>query len=150
MTNCAKNLEAKHKHLLTLRLVRDTFECLIAYSNGRHLNQNKYFHGTSFYSPHPHHRLHMDVQDMSLFRKVAGLKREDAFNFFLVYVDDFSNYIMVEPLRNKQSDTILKGFEAIIKREKFRYILSIVNCDKGTELDNKIFRNPKIQFTIYR
>ena len=96
-----KNLDAKPKHLLTLRLVRDRLECSIAYSNTRHLNKNKYFHGTSFYSPHPHQRWHMDLQDMSLFRKAAGLKREDAFNFLLVCVHDFSNYIMVEPLRNK-------------------------------------------------
>ena len=127
----------------------------IAYSNTRHLNKNKYFHGTSFYSPHPHHRWHVDLQDMSLFRKAAGLKRGDAFYFLLVCVHDFSNYIMIEPLRNKRADTILKGFEAIIKREKFRYFPSIIYCDKGTELNNKIFTNPKkvnfkVQFTTDR
>ena len=150
-----KNLDAKHKHLLTLRLVRDTLERSIAYSITRHLNKNKYFHGTSFYSPNPHHRWHVDLQDMSLFRKAAGLKRGDAFNFLLVCVDDFSNYIMVKPLRNKQADTVLKCFEAIIKREKFRYFPSIIYCDKSTEFDNKIFTNPKkvnfkVQFTIDR
>ena len=97
----------------------------------------------------------MDLQDMSLFRTAAGLKRVDAFNFLLVCVDDFSNYIMVKPLRNKQADTVLKGFEAIIKREKFRYFPSIIYCDKGTEFGNKIFTNPKkinfkVQFTIDR
>ena len=150
-----KNLDAKHKHLLTLRLVRDTLECSIAYSNMRHLNKNKYFHGTSFYSPHPHHRWHVDLQDMSLFRKAAGLKRGDAFNFLLVCVGDFSNYIIVKPPRNKRADTVLKGFEAIIKREKFRYFPSIIYCDRGTEFDNKIFTNPKkvnfkVQFIIDR
>ena len=150
-----KNLDEKHKQLLTLRLVRDTLARSIAYSNTRHINKNKYFHGTSFYSLHPHHRWHVDLQDMSLFRKAAGLKREDAFNFLFVCVDDFSNYIMVKPVRNKRADTILKGFEATIKRQKFRYFPSIIYCDKGTEFDNKIFTNPKevnfkVQFTIDR
>ena len=95
-----KNLDTKHKHLLTLRLVRDMLECSVAYSNMRHLNKNKHFHGTSFYSLHPHHRRHVDLQDMSLFREVVGLERKDAFNFLLVCMNDFSNHIMVEPLRN--------------------------------------------------
>ena len=148
-----KNLDAKHKHLLTLRLVRDMLECSIAYPNMRHINKSKYFHGTSFYFPHPHHRWHLDLQDMSLFREVVGLKRKDAFNFLLVCVNDFSNYIMVDPLRNKWADTILKGFENMMKRKKFRYFPSTVYCDKGTEFDNKIFTNPQkisfeVQFTI--
>ena len=57
--------------------------------------------------------------------------------------------------RNKRADTVLKGFEAIIKNEKFRYFLSIIYCDEGTEFDNKIFTNPKkvnfkVQFTSDR
>ena len=89
---------------------------------------------------------------MSLFREAVGLKREDAFNFLLVCVDDFSNYIMVEPLKNKWADTVLKGFENIIKREKFRYFPSIVYCDQGAEFYNKIFTNSKkskLQSSIY-
>ena len=50
-----QNVNKKYTHLLTPKLVRETLEHSIAYSNTHHLNRNKVFHGTGLYSPHPHH-----------------------------------------------------------------------------------------------
>ena len=54
----------------TNRFVKDALnELSTTYSRIRLVNKNKHFFGTSFYSPHPHYRWHVDLQDMSIFRK---------------------------------------------------------------------------------
>ena len=80
----------------TNRFVKDTLnELSTTYSRTRLVNKNKHFFGTSFYSPHPHHRWHVDLQDTSIFRKS---NISTMYNFMLVCVDDFSNYIMIKLL----------------------------------------------------
>ena len=104
---------------LTEKVARDTLKKFSStYSLTRKLKKSKCFHGTSFYSTHPHYRWHVDLQDMTIVRKVACLKRKDTFNFLLVCVDDFSNYIMVEAIQNKQAKTVFQAFAKIVKREK--------------------------------
>ena len=50
--------------------VKDTLEEQSStYSRTRVRQKNKYFFGTSFYSNHPHYRWHVDLQDMSIFKK---------------------------------------------------------------------------------
>ena len=71
----------------------------------------------------------------------------------LVCVDDFSNYIMVELIKNKRATTVLNAFVKIIKRE--RAIPVIVYCDNGSEFNNKLFVDRKtngfrVQVTIDR
>ena len=89
---------------------------------------------------------------MALFRQAAELKK-DAFNFLLVCMDNFSNYLMVEPIRDKQAKSMPEGFAKIVQREGILW--AIVYCDKGTEFDNKTFNSHKkvrfwVQFTIHR
>ena len=36
------------------------------------LKKSKFFHGTSFYSTHPHYRWHVDLQDMTIFRNQSS------------------------------------------------------------------------------
>ena len=90
---------------------------------------------------------------MTLFRKAAGQDKKDAYNFMLVCVDDFSNYIMVELIKNKRAATILNALVKIIKRVPA--IPVIVYCDNGSEFKNKLFIDRKtnrfrIQFTTDR
>ena len=71
----------------------------------------------------------------------------------LVCVDDFSNYIMVELIKNKRAATLLNVLIKIVKRE--RAIPVIVYCDNGSEFNNKLFTDRKtngfhIQFIINR
>ena len=61
-------------------------------------------------------------------------------------VDDFTTYIMVEPLKDKRAETVLKCFEQIVQREGFKYFPSIVYCDKESEFDTKLFTDPKSGF----
>ena len=142
----------KFKDHLTEKLMRNMLKRFsTTYSITRKLKRNKYFHGTSFYSTHPHYRWHVDLQDMTMFRKAVGLRRQDAFNFLLVCVDDFSNYFMVEAIKNKQAKLVFEAFAKIVRREKA--LPTIVYCDRGTELYNKIFNNKmklgfRVQFTI--
>ena len=77
--------------------------------------KNKYFCGTSFYSNHPHYRWHVDLQDMSIFKKSKISTRYD---FMLICVDDFSNYIMVRLLCNKNARSVHNAIIDIIKAEK--------------------------------
>ena len=142
----------KFKNHLTEKLMRNTLKRFsTTYSITRKLKRNKFFHSTSFYSTHPHYRWHVDLQDMTMFRKAVGLSRQDAFNFLLVCVDNFSNYLMVEAIKNKQAKLVFEAFAKIVRREKG--LPTIVYCDRGTEFENKIFNNKmklgfRVQFVI--
>ena len=133
------------------RLVRKVLEeQSTTYSRTRVVKKNKFFFGTSFYSNHPHYRWHVDLQDMSIFKKS---KLSNHFNFMLICADDFSNYIMVRLLRDKKATTVHKAIVDIIKTEKS--IPTLMYCDQGSEFKNKLFDNPhengfKVQFTIDR
>ena len=117
MTNTIEK-HPEFRSQLTNALTRKILEkACTTYSITRKPRKNKYFHGTSFYSAHPHYRWHVDLQDMTLFRKAASQDRKDAYNFMLVCVDDFSNYIMVELIKNKRAATMLNALVKIIKRE---------------------------------
>ena len=53
----------------TNHFVKDTLnELSTTYSRTRLVNKNKHFFGMRFYSPHPHHRWHIDLQDMNIFK----------------------------------------------------------------------------------
>ena len=131
--------------------VKDTLEEQSStYSRTRVRQKNKYFFGTSFYSNHPHYRWHVDLQDMSIFKKS---KISTRYNFMLICVDDFSNYIMVRLLRNKNAKSVHNAIIDIIKAEKT--IPTIIYCDQGSEFKNKLFDDPKgngfrVQFTVDR
>ena len=135
----------------TNHFVKDTLnELSTTYSRTRLVNKNKHFFGTSFYSPHPHHRWHVDLQDMSIFRKS---NISTMYNFMLVCVDDFSNYIMIKLLRDKKAKTVHTAMINIIKETGA--IPTILYCDKGSEFDNRLFNDPKtnffkVQFTVDR
>ena len=80
----------------TNRFIKDTLNELSAtYSRTRLVNKNKHFFGVSFYSPHPHHRLDVDLQDMSILKKS---NISTMYNFMLACVDNFGNYIMIKLL----------------------------------------------------
>ena len=91
---------------------------------------------------------------MTMFRKAAGLNKQDALNYVLVCVDDFSNYFMVENKtsgKNKQAKSVFDAFAKIVRREKV--LPTIVYCDEGSEFDNKLFNDKmklgfRVQFTI--
>ena len=144
----------RFKGHLTDKFTRDTLNRLsTTYSMMRTLRHNKHFHGTSFYSTHPHYRWQVDLQDMSIFRQAANLQRQDANSFLLICIDDFSNYFMVEPIKDKKAMTVFNAFAKIVRREWA--LPTIVYCDKGSELNNKIFNNKmklgfRVQFTINR
>ena len=80
-----------------------------------------------------------------MFRKVACLDKQDALNYLLVCVDDFSSYFMVEAVRNKQAKSIFNAFTKIVRREKA--LPTIVYCDKGSEFD-KMKLGFRVQFTV--
>ena len=71
----------------------------------------------------------------------------------LICIDDFSNYIILRLLRNKNAKSIHNAIIDIIKAEKT--IPTIIYCDHGSEFKNKLFDDPKgngfrAQFTIDR
>ena len=99
----------KFKGHLTDKFTRDTLNRLsTTYSTTRTLRRNKHFHGTSFYSTHPCYHWHVDLQDMSIFRQTANLRRQDANNFLLVCVDDAISVttMMTSPLATVASAVI--------------------------------------------
>ena len=126
----------------TNHFIKDTLnELSTMYSRTRLVIKNKHFFGTSFYSPHPHHRWHIDLQGMSIFKKS---NISTMYNFMLVCVDDFSNYIMIKLSRDKKAKTVHTAMISIIKETGA--IPTIVYCDKGSEFDNRLFNNPKTNF----
>ena len=87
---------------------------------------------------------------MSIFKKS---KISTRYNFTLVCIDDFSNYIMVRLLCNKNAKSIHNAIIDIIKAEKT--IPMIIYCDQGSEFKSKLFDDPKgddfrVQFIIDR
>ena len=94
---------------------------------------------------HPHHRWHVDLQDMSVFKKS---KISSTYNFMLVCVDDFSNYIMIKLLQNKRAKTIHDAIIDLMKSEGT--IPTIIYCDQGSEFNNPQMNFFKVQFTIDR
>ena len=62
----------------------------------------------------------------------------------LVCVDDFSNYIMIKLLHNKKAKTIHDAIIDLIKSEGI--MPTIIYCDQGNELNNKLFNNPQMNF----
>ena len=129
----------------TNRFVKDTLnELSTTYLRTRLVNKNKHFFGTSFHSSHPHHRWHIDLQDMSILKKS---NISTMYNFMLVCVDDFSNYIMIKLLQDKKAKTVHTAMINIIKETGA--IPTIVYCDKGSEFDNRLFNDPKTNFLKY-
>ena len=74
---------------------------------------------------------------MSIFKKS---NISTMYNFMLVCVDDFSNYIMIKLLRDKKAKTVHTAMINIIKETGA--IPTIVYCDKGSEFDNRLFNDP--------
>ena len=75
------------------------------------------------------------------------------FNFMLICIDDFSNYMMVKLLCDKHATTIHKAIIDLIREEGS--IPTIIYCDQGSEFKNKLFNDPKsngfqVQFMIDR
>ena len=88
---------------------------------------------------------------MTIFRKAVNKSKADAYNFMLICVDDFSNYIMVELIKNKCAVMVLNAMVKIIQREKSIPIL--IYGDRGSEFNNKLFNDPrtngfKVQYMI--
>ena len=144
----------KHPSLITGisdKTVRNILEQQsTTYSYTRVIRKSKHFFSTSFYSNHPHHCWHVDLQDLSIFKEAELSNR---FNFMLICIDDFSNYVMVRLLRDKRPKTVHNTIIHIIKTE--RAIPTIIYCDQGSEFKNKLFDDPKsngfrVQFTIDR
>ena len=108
----------------------------------------------SFYSPHPHYRWHVNLQDMTIFKRAGKRsKKGTEYNFVLVCVDDFSNFFMIELIKNKWAATVLNAIIKIIQRVKSMPVF--IYCDKGSEFDNKLFTDRstngfRVQFTIDR
>ena len=108
----------QYKNQLTPAFIRSTLETHSpAYSATRVTTQQpKSFRGTSFYSPHPHYRWHIDLQDMTIFKRAGKRsKKGTEYNFMLVCVDDFSNFFMIELIKNKHAATILNAVIKIIQ-----------------------------------
>ena len=145
----------QEKKNLTPLLVRNALERhSTTYATTRTTRKKRQFDGTSFYSRHPHHRWHVDLQDMTIFKRAGKLsKKGTTYSFMLVCVDDFSNFLMVELLPNKRAVTVLNGIIKVIQR--VHAVPIIVYCDKGSEFDNKLFKDKetngfRVQFTIDR
>ena len=129
----------QYKKLLTPAFVRSTLETHSpTYSTTRVTTQPKSFRGTSFYSLHPHYRWHVDLQDMTIFKRAGKRsKKGTEYNFMLMCVDDFSNFFMIELLKNKHAAMVLNAMIKIIQRVKSMPIF--IYCDKGSEFNNKLF-----------
>ena len=108
----------QYKNQLTPAFVRSTLETHSpAYSTTRVATQQpKSFRGMSFYSPHPHYRWHINLHDMTIFKRAGKRsKKWTEYNFMLVCVDDFSNFFMIELIKNKRAATVLNAIIKIIQ-----------------------------------
>ena len=111
------------KDHITDKLIRTTLEQNSStYSKTRKVKKNKFFHGTSFYSTQPHYQWHVHPQDMVIFKKALLPidKKKMAYNFMLICVDKFSNYIMVELLKDKCASTVHMAMVPLIQRPVLR------------------------------
>ena len=95
------------------------------YSRMRVTKRNKSFFSTSFYSNHPHYKRHVDLQHMSIFKRS---RLADHFNFMLICIDNFSNYMMVKLLHDKRAITVHKAIIDLIREEGS--LPTIIYCDQ--------------------
>ena len=107
----------QYKKLLMPAFVHSVLETHSpTYLTMRVTTQPKTFRGTSFYSPHPHYHWHVDLQDMTIFKRAGKRsKKGTEYNFMLVCIDDFSNFFMIELLKNKCAATVLNAMIKIIQ-----------------------------------
>ena len=91
---------------------------------------------------------------MTIFKRAGKRsKKGTEYNFMLVCIKDFSNFFMIELIKNKRAATVLNAVIKIIQRVKSMPVF--IYCDKGSEFDNKLFTDQstngfRVQFTIDR
>ena len=62
-------------------------------------------------------------------------KHNDDIKFFLIVIDVFSKHLWVQPLKNKQHDSVIDGFKNIFQETQRRP--KLLRSDKGTEFKNR-------------
>ena len=65
-------------------------------------------------------------------------KRNDGYKYLLVVIDIFSRYAWVEPMKNKNADTIVQAFEKILSEGR---IPRKLRTDAATDFTSKKFQN---------
>ena len=85
-----------------------------------------------------------DLADMSKMSKV-----NDKYRYLLCFIDVFSKFAWVVPIKNKTGKTLVDAFKSVLKSGRSRKSLQ---TDKGTEFKNKDFQNflksKKIHFNL--
>jgi hypothetical protein len=59
----------------------------------------------------------------------------DGVNYLLIVIDDFSRYLRVEPLENKEGSTVASAMEDILIGMSDRF--NVLCCDRGSEFKSK-------------
>ena len=72
-------------------------------------------------------------------------KDNDGIKFLLIVIDIFSRFLLVQPLVNKKTKTVLSAIKNILKVRKFNKVRS----DKGSEFINQEFKKYMKQQNIY-
>lgn len=80
----------------------------------------------------------MDVQNISTVNK--NIK------FLLTFIDVYSRFVLVEPLKNKNQNTVAEAMERIIRR--FPKDINNLTTDDGSEFNNKAFKKVMKKFGI--
>ena len=74
-----------------------------------------------------------DQADMDLMSVENISKYNDGIKYLLVVIDIFSRFLLVQPLLNKKTHTVLSAVKNILQYRKFNKI----RTDKGSEFINK-------------
>jgi hypothetical protein len=64
----------------------------------------------------------------------------DGVKFLLIFIDVFSRFLWVKPLKQKNMNNMYKAFKEMIDNEWFNKP-KILACDRGTEYVNKLVKN---------
>ena len=60
-------------------------------------------------------------------------KTEEGFHYLLVVVDLWSDEFDIEPLKNKEAETVLSAFEKMLKRKHLNFPKGSIATDQGSE-----------------
>ena len=74
--------------------------------------------------------------DLAFVQDVA--KENDGVNYLLVFIDVFSKFLWVRPMKNKTARSLVQAFDSISGNEKRKP--EKLRTDKGTEFINESFQ----------
>ena len=79
---------------------------------------------------------------------ITGTETKGGFNYLLVVTDIYNSDFDIEPIKNKDSKTVLNALSEIFKRDYIKNPKASISTDAGSEFKD-VFANYLYDYNIY-